>query len=43
MKSMSQLIELQSKWLNGKDTLAPILSKNLLKNFRLRAVPWGVH
>ena len=43
MKSLSQLIELQSKWLNGKDTLAPILSKNLLKNFCLRAVPWGVH
>ena len=43
MKSLSQLIELQSKWLNGKDTLAPILSKNLLKNFRLRCVPWGVH
>ena len=43
MKSLSQLIELQFKWLNGKDTLAPILSKNLLKNFCLRAVPWGVH
>ena len=34
--------ELHSKWMNGTHTLADKLSKNLLWNFRLRAVPWYV-